>query len=197
MKKKIAALLTAVMVMAMGTTALAAPSPTTDTNTDNTPATSYADVTIPSGGVVINGQVSDVVLNITAVTNAQVSAAQAQAVAQIAPTAKVLKMVDIEWPQGVTGKVQITFAVSGVTEGQKLAILHQKSDGSWEVITPDKVENGKVTATFTSLSPVAIVAYNASAQTGETASASAAVPFMMIICLAGIAICGKKVKFNN
>ena len=65
---------------------------------------------------------------------------------------------------------------------------------SWEVINPDSVGNGTVTATFTSLSPIAFVAYNASAQTGET---TPVLPIIVLICAAGIAVCGAKVKFNN
>ena len=71
---------------------------------------------------------------------------------------------------------------------------YQKHDGSWEVINPDSVGNGTVTATFTSLSPIAFVAYNASAQTGET---TPVLPIIVLICVAGIAVCGAKVKFNN
>lgn len=194
MKKKVAALLTAIMVMAMGTTAFAASPTTTTTDTTTTTATAYADVTIASNGVVIDGVASNVAPTITAVTTAQVEAAQAQAVASISSTAKVLKMVDVSLPVSFT-KAQLTFNVSGVTEGQKIAVLHQKHDGSWETITPDAVGNGTVTATFTSLSPVAIVAYNASAQTGETAPVMPVI--IAVICMAGVAICAKKVKFNN
>ena len=194
MKKKVAALLTAIMVMAMGTTAFAASPTTTTTDTTTTTATAYADVTIASNGVVIDGVASDVTPTITAVTTAQVEAAQAQAVASISSNAKVLKMVDVSLPVSFT-KAQLTFNVSGVTEGQKIAVLHQKHDGSWETITPDAVGNGTVTATFTSLSPVAIVAYNASAQTGETAPVMPVI--IAVICVAGVAICAKKVKYNN
>lgn len=40
---------------------------------------------------------------------------------------------------------------------QNIIVLHLKSDGQWEQIVPDKVENGKVTVTFGSLSPVIFV----------------------------------------
>ena len=120
-------------------------------------------------------------------------AAQTQAVASVAPTAKVLQMIDVTLPVSFE-KAQLTFSVNGVTAGQKIAVLHQKHDGSWEVINPDSVGNGTVTATFTSLSPIAFVAYNASAQTGET---TPVLPIIVLICAAGIAVCGAKVKFNN
>lgn len=51
MKKKIAVVLTALMVMAMGTTAFAATSPTTKTSeTTTTEATAYANVTVAADG---------------------------------------------------------------------------------------------------------------------------------------------------
>ena len=194
MKKKIAVVLTALMVMAMGTTAFAATSPTTKTSeTTTTKATAYANVTVAEGGIVIDGVASTAAPTVKAVTTAQVEAAQTQAVASVAPTAKVLQMIDVTLPVSFE-KAQLTFSVNGVTAGQKIAVLHQKHDGSWEVINPDSVGNGTVTATFTSLSPIAFVAYNASAQTGETTPVS---PIIVLICAAGIAVCGAKVKFNN
>ena len=186
MKKKIAVVLTALMVMAMGTTAFAATSPTTKTSeTTTAEATAYANVTVAAGGIVIDGVASTAAPTVKAVTTAQVEAAQTQAVASVAPTAKVLQMIDVTLPVSFE-KAQLTFSVNGV--------LHQKHDGSWEVINPDSVGNGTVTATFTSLSPIAFVAYNASAQTGET---TPVLPIIVLICAAGIAVCGAKVKFNN
>ena len=150
MKKKIAVVLTALMVMAMGTTAFAATSPTTKTSeTTTTEATAYANVTVAAGGIVIDGVASTAAPTVKAVTTAQVEAAQTQAVASVAPTAKVLQMIDVTLPVSFE-KAQLTFSVNGVTAGQKIAVLHQKHDGSWEVINPDSVGNGTVTATFTS-----------------------------------------------
>lgn len=194
MKKKIAVVLTALMVMVMGTTAFAATSPTTKTSeTTTTEAAAYANVTVAADGIVIDGVASTAAPTVKAVTTAQVEEAQAQAVANVAPTAKVLQMIDVTLPVSFE-KAQLTFSVNGVTAGQKIAVLHQKHDGSWEVINPDSVGNGTVTATFTSLSPIAFVAYNASAQTGET---TPVLPIIVLICVAGIAVCGTKVKFNN
>ena len=76
-------------------------------------------------------------------------------------------MIDVTLPVSFE-KAQLTFSVNGVTAGQKIAVLHQKHDGSWEVINPDSVGNGTVTATFTSLSPIAFVAYNASDRRNNT-----------------------------
>lgn len=86
MKKKIAVVLTALMVMAMGTTAFAATSPTTKTSeTTTAEATAYANVTVAAGGIVIDGVASTAAPTVKAVTTAQVEAAQTQAVASVAP----------------------------------------------------------------------------------------------------------------
>ena len=126
MKKKIAVVLTALMVMAMGTTAFAATSPTTKTSeTTTTEATAYANVTVAADGIVIDGVASTAAPTVKAVTTAQVEAAQTQAVASVAPTAKVLQMIDVTLPVSFE-KAQLTFSVNGVTAGQKIAVLHQK-----------------------------------------------------------------------
>lgn len=192
MKKRVIALLTAAMVIAMGAPAFAATSPTASAEAAPA-AVEYANVEVAKGGVVIDGVVADVAPVIETVTKAQVEEAEQQAKASVAATAKVLQMVDVSLPVSFTS-VQLTFEVSGVTAGQRLAVLHQRHDGIWETIQPDAVENNKVTATFTSLSPIAIVAYNASAQTGQQASA---LPVFAAICLAGMVFCGRKVTYNK
>ena len=75
MKKKIAVVLTALMVMAMGTTTFAATSPTTKTSeTTTAEATAYANVTVAAGGIVIDGVASTAAPTVKAVTTAQVEA---------------------------------------------------------------------------------------------------------------------------
>lgn len=204
MKRKITAVLAALMVMSMGTvTAFAATSPTTE----NTQAADYAaaveEVTIEGVGPV----------EIAAVTDEEVTAAQQEAakLATSDTTATIKAIIDVKADNG--GKA--TFAVPSVKAGANIVILHLGANG-WETITPDSVEEGKVTATFTSFSPVVIVelaakggstgeTYNPgsydkyltstdtttvpSPQTGETAPF---LPVIAVICLAGIAVCGKK-----
>jgi hypothetical protein len=73
-------------------------------------------------------------------------------------TDPVFAQVDVSvigYQQGTP--ITITFNLNNILAGDSLLILHQKPDGTWETIIPDKVEDGKVTATFTSLSPVAFV----------------------------------------
>jgi hypothetical protein len=211
MKKKFAAVIAVSMitVMMMGLTVNAATSPTTSATTStttstttpatttpaatdaNTPATSYANVTA-SNTVIVDGVEKTLTVTAKAVSVATLKAAQAQAASLVGANASVLQIVDVSLPAGTTfSKVQITFNVPGIVAGQSIYVLHQKADGTWEKITPDAVGNGTVTATFTSLSPVAIVAANASAQTGE------AVPYALIgaiVCFMGVLFCLKKIQ---
>lgn len=212
MKKKLAAVIAVSMitVMMMGLTVNAATSPTTSATTStttstttpattttpaatdaNTPATSYANVTA-SNTVLVDGVEKTLAVTVKAVSVATLKAAQAQAASLVGAASSVLQIVDVSLPAGTTfSKVQLTFNVPGIVAGQSIYVLHQKADGSWEKITPDAVGNGTVTATFTSLSPVAIVAANASAQTGEAA------PYALIgaiVCFMGVLFCLKKIQ---
>lgn len=187
----IAAVLAGTMIF--GASAFAAGSSTTTTTTapteENTAAHSYSN-NVSAASVVVDGAAASVVL--APVSVAKVNEANAQAKAMVAPTAQVLHMIDVEFA-GNFGKATITFNVGGVVAGQKIMVLHQLDDGSWEKITPDAVGNGTVTVTFTNgLSPVAFVAYDASAKTADVA------PYAMImamIAVMGAAVCAKK-AFN-
>lgn len=206
MKKKLVAVIMVSMitVMMIGLTVNAAPSPTTSVTTttttattattateETTPATTYANITA-SNTVIVDGEEKTLTVTAKAVSIATLKAAQNQASSLIGAGASVLQIVDVSLPAGTTfSKVQITFNVPGIVAGQSISVLHQKADGNWETITPDAVGNGTVKATFTSLSPVAIVATNASAQTGEVA------PYALIgafICFIGVLFCLKKIQ---
>ena len=111
----------------------------------------------------------------------------------VSANANVLKLIDVSLPTNFT-KATITFDIPGVTAGQKVTVLHQKADGTWEVISGSKVEDGKVTATFTSLSPVAFVVEGTSDKTGTTLPV---LSLLAIVCLAGVVFCTRKVKFSK
>ena len=82
--------------------------------------------------------------------------------------------------------------VPAVNPGQNIGIMHKKADGTWESIRVVKVENGKVTGTFTSLSPVAIVVKGKiSPKTGVTVAVTG---LLSLVALFGAAICFKKFK---
>jgi len=194
MKKKLAAViaLSMITVMMMGLTVNATANPTTSATTEETtPATTYANVTA-SNTVLVDGVETTLAVTVKAESIATLKAAQTQAASLVGAASSVLQIVDVSLPAGTTfSKVQLTFNVPGIVAGQSVYVLHQKADGSWEKITPDAVGNGTVTATFTSLSPVAIVAANASAQTGEVA------PYALIgaiVCFMGVLFCLKKIQ---
>lgn len=65
---------------------------------------------------------------------------------------------DIQKPAGYVDGTPITFswAVAGLANGANVVIFHQKADGTVEAVF-GVVQNGVVTFTLTSLSPVAIV----------------------------------------
>ena len=138
-------------------------------------------------GVAASGKVF-----ITPASEAKEAEAAAQAKA-VSAKASVLEVVEVSY-DGSFSKLTIPFNVRNVVAGQKILVLHQKTDGTWETIIPDKVENGKVTVTFTSLSPVAFVAVDGAVVTSpKTADAPIAViAVMAVVALAGAAAAGKK-----
>ena len=214
MKKKLSVLLVVIMVMMLGMTSYAAKSPTTDTTPkpEDTLAPEYGNVSISPGSVIVNGIVVQKVPGIKPATQSKVNEAQKEAEKLISSTSKVLQVIEIDLftddfvkdVQNLVGiditnqsydTITITFDVDGVVAGQKLALLVQKMDGTWVVVYPDKVENGKVTATFDFFfKAIAFVAYNASAQTGDM---TAVLPVAMGACAVAMGICGKKIKKNK
>ena len=175
--KKLAAVLAALMVLSCGTTVLAANSSTAADLAKDVKATA-------SNGVEVT---------LETVKDDVKDAAVKEAVAENKGS-QVVALVEVKVPAG-TGKVTITFEVPGVKADANIYLLHQKADKTWEVIHPDKVEAGKVTATFTSLSPVAIVEIPAGETLPKT-GAPVVLPVVALICAAGAVGCAKKVKFN-
>ena len=100
-----------------------------------------------------------------------------------------MQVVDIKnviAPEGTEFPVTITFKVAGVTANSRVAVLHfDTAKGAWEVVE-SKVGEGTITATFTSLSPVAFVVDKDTAANGAT-SPQTGEP--ITLALAGLAIC--------
>ena len=86
--------------------------------------------------------------------------------------ATVLGAADIQAYFDFSDAAKVCLAVDGVSAGDDIKIMHQKKDGSWEQITPDSVENGYVTATFSSFSPVVFIRNGASNGSGVSKDAS-------------------------
>lgn len=93
--------------------------------------------------------------------------------------------------------VDIPFAVPSLKAGQVAIVLHYNSAGEWEVV-PSVTANGVVTATFTSLSPVAILVEEAAASTTASAvvSPQTGATGFETIAVAGIALCAVALFFS-
>lgn len=123
---------------------------------------------------------------ISGVEGLKVLVVPTEAAAKIAEHAKELAgenafiatMVDLEVPAG-TGTATFTLNCSNVWSGQSVTILHLKSDGTVERITPGSVEDNRVTFTMSSYSPIAVVIDTAastvkSPKTGDVSALAAA-----------------------
>jgi hypothetical protein len=185
MKKKLIALLTVtVLVLGCSMTAFAAESPEA--------ADAETDAEILNSGS-IKAKSGDTEFSI-APANEEILTSAKEAVKKLVKgDTTLLKVFSIELPQGVTldtvNGTPITIEVEGIEAGQKISVLHQKDDGTWEEVKVTKVETGKVTALFKSLSPVAIVKKAKSNKTGEVFSYAG---IICLLALAGAAYCTKK-----
>ena len=188
-KKKMLAVLAALMVLTVATPVLAAPSVTAE------------DVAAPVDAVVtvVNGQ--EVELTVEPVEEAVVETVydkvETATTSSSTETHTVAAIVEVSLPAGVTMPAEglaITFDVDGIVAGDHIYLLHQKADGTWETITPSKVADGKVTATFTSLSPVAIVKVVDEATSPKTGAPLAVAPIVALVCVAGTVGCARKMK---
>lgn len=106
-------------------------------------------------------------------------------------------IVDLNVPAG-TGAATFTVGCPNVGKGQNVTILHLKSDGTFENITPSAVEDGKVTFTMTSYSPIAVVINTAGpgAKSPKTGEIIVLVAAMAAVSGIGFAVCGRKAKKN-
>lgn len=194
MKKKIAGLLAAVMVLAMGTTVFAAQSAEAGAETEK----AVGSVKTEATAVTPDGK--SVTVTVKAVeTTSEVAAANKAAEGK----GTVLGIVDVTADLKGAKSVDVTFSVAEVKAGDNIVVLHQKADGKWETLPIVKVEDGKVTATFTSFSPVVVVKAKAAASNGTEGATSpkdgapvSALPVLAMLCAAGVVVFGRKVKFN-
>ena len=141
-------------------------------------------------------------------------------------TTTVVGSANISIPEGtdISKGLQLSIEISGIQAGKNYVLLHLTKDGVWETIRPDSIADGKVTATFKSLSPVVAseiivvgeeddgghdewpeprhpenaagtpAGAGTSPKTGETLPAAG---LMALICLAGAAVCAKRVRYNR
>lgn len=189
MRKFIAALCAAVMVLGSTATFVAAPSASANDVTVGTVTElkeGFNGATSEAGTVTIEA-VSETVKSSAAAAVLDMIQDKAEAV-----KAKILALAEVSLPEGVKGGT-IKFAVDGVYSNDTvdtIVVLHQKADGNWEQIKPSAVERGYVTATFSSLSPVAIVKVIPTA--GDFGVGFSTVALVAAAGLAGAVVCGKK-----
>lgn len=232
MKKKVLSVLAALMVMTMGTTVFAADSPDASSVTDvkeneaqkaeveapeaKTAAEYVAAVKVEGATVEavseatvaatveeIKSLLKDVDAVATVISSDELKTAAVDTAKKIVPEIKTV--VEVSAPAGVTvskeNPISLTFEVAGIKAGSNILVLHWNGT-AWETIKPESVADGKITASFTSLSPIAIVELSVESAAGSqtspsTGEAASVLPVLAVICMAGAVVCGKKVAFNN
>lgn len=169
----------------------------------------------PSATTVVNkvSKAVDKDGNAVEVTIKDVPAEYADAVAEVKTEAKLKELLGSEFtattavasvreisvPEGTKFPVTITFEMNGVTSSSKVWVLHYDTEkGAWEKVEATAGE-GTISATFTSLSPVAFVVDKATLSSGAgttspktSASAVSAVAVLGLAAVAGV--CGLKKK---
>lgn len=180
MRKKFFAVVTAIMVLAMGTTCFAAESGTTNATTETKGIT------------------------MTKATEAQVTAAKAEAAKSVAEKAEVVSVFELTADTAVAekkadGTYEVTVKIASVAATDNIVVLHGLTDGSWEKLAA-KAGAGTVTFSTKTFSPFAIVKVPAASAAPEAPKAPAtgvAFPIAGVVALvsaAGAAVCTKKAR---
>lgn len=171
----------------------------------------------PSATIVVNkvSKAVDKSGNAVEVTIKDVPAEHAEAVAEVKTEAKLKELLGSEFtattavaavreisvPEGTEFPVTITFEMSGVTSSSKVWVLHYDTEkGAWEKLEATAGE-GTITATFSSLSPVAFVVdtdtLSSGAGTTSPKTSASAVSAVAVLGLSAVAgVCGLKKKSN-
>ena len=152
MKKRLAGVLAALMVLVMGTTTVfAAGSPSADDAVVDALNKGVTSVTQKNGS-------STLIITTGKVAKADYQAADQNKQNTYDSIVAMTDIVGISVPSGQSATV--TIAVSGIRQGDKVYVLHKYKVGGtymWERLTPDAVGNGYVTVTMKSFSPVFVV----------------------------------------
>jgi hypothetical protein len=155
MKRKLAGLLAALLVLSMGTTVFAAVSPTAeDIAAEATSAASVVtkvNATFGGKNVVLEQKPLDNDTYLKTVEKAE----------SLGNDADLLGAVDLTVPEGYTKgeSITVTLNLSGITATDgtnNIRVLHYNGY-TWETLIPNAVSAGSVTVTLDSLSPVAVV----------------------------------------
>lgn len=189
--KKIVALVVAmVMVFALSSVALAIPSPTGS----NVAGTS--------------GNVQNIeVKSISATKQADLTEAASSYIASqfgADYVADTLLALDLVVTRTDDKPVTISLNVAGVNVGDNILVIHEKADGSKEIVRAKVLANGVVEFTLSSFSPISIVKVAPKGATGsptmpKTGDNATAVPMVLLLvgCVAAMAVCGKALRKAN
>lgn len=182
-KKMLALVVAMIMVMAIANVALAVGSPSgsttpTPVNLETPSSSAVAAMTDAADNYVTQKYGSDYV-------------------------AETLASYDISLQSGASSGT-ITLNVAGVRAGDIILVIHQKADGSIEIIPATVLANGVISFYMGSFSPISIVrvaqAGAASAdtmyKTGDTTSAATMV-LLIAACGAALFACGKALRKAN
>lgn len=123
---------------------------------------------------------------------------------------------DIAEELAMNGSVEVTFEVEDVEEDDNVLLLHEAQTDDWEVILPEEVGEGYVTAEFSGFSPIAIVKVTVEdtaasegavgtavvAQVDDTVAPKTGEPFawialVAVVAFAGVVVCAKKYSYNK
>ncbi len=223
MKKNILAVFTAAMVLSMNTFTIFAASPTVGTTqspvatqktvtsitsvespaqylgrtsvSDGFKAEAVSEKTVEAAAVAVQNEVLNDVASIGSLLgNSTLASAAADSSRKV--TASILSVVDVSATSAVQvdGKYVVTLSIPGIAAGDAIVVLHYNGSG-WEVIAPSSVAAGSVTFASASLSPVSVVKLDVSKVTAspKTGSAMPAAAAVLVIGLAGAAVCGRRV----
>lgn len=186
-KKVVALVVAMVMVFALSSVALAIPSPTGS----NVAGTS--------------GNVSKVeVKSISATKQADLEKAATDYIATQFGSdyvADTLLSMDLVVTRTDDKPVTLSLNVAGVNVGDNILVIHEKADGSKEIIPAKVLTSGVIEFTLNSFSPIIIVKVAAKGATGspampKTGDSTTAVPMVLLLvgCVAALAVCGKALR---
>ena len=164
MKKFIALACAAVLTVASAVTAFAQPS--VSVSGVVTAVTTATD----KDGKAVNATISEVPAEYSSAVAEVKTAEKLKELigSEYTSTMQVVDVKNVTVPDGTVFPVTITFKVTGVTASTKVAVLHYNTaTKAWEKVE-SKAGDGTVTATFTSLSPVAFVVDKATAASTTT-----------------------------
>ncbi len=186
MKKNVLAVLSAVMVLTMGTLTVFAASPTTGTAeatvstqtattsvaaaatpaeyaAETTASTGYevevvSEATVEAAAVAVQNSLLNDIASLGGILgSSELKAAATDPTKKV--TAEMLTVVEINptsAEKDANGNYAVTLNISSIAAGDIIAVLHYNGS-SWETIVPDSVAAGKVAFSTPSLSPISVV----------------------------------------